>query len=151
MPPLLVTADPCPWMKIAEAERKQKVVEIAGKLCHPRIALYHASVGLAPNDEVSWCSSFVNWCVEEAGEVGTNLPNARSWLEWGVPLEKPRRGCIVVLWRNDPKSWEGHVGFYEKHTAGGEMVQLLGGNQGNRVCSAPYADQRVLGYRWPAP
>jgi uncharacterized protein (TIGR02594 family) len=151
MPELVVTARlPAPelWMRVAEAERKRKVEEVPGKGSNPRIEEYLFAVGMEPDDEISWCSAFVDWVFDQVGIEGTGRANARSWLSWGEPSEA-RRGAVCVLWREDPKGWKGHVGFYEKHTAGGDMVQLLGGNQGNRVCSAAYDDARVLGYRWP--
>ena len=72
--------------------------------------------------------------------------DARSWLGWGVELDEPRPGCVVVLKRGNPPS--GHVALYE--SGDGETLQLLGGNQRNQVCVRPYPARRVLSYRWPA-
>jgi uncharacterized protein (TIGR02594 family) len=120
---------------------------VPGQGSNPRIDEYLKTVGMAPDDEISWCSAFVNWCIEQAELKGTGKANARSWLDWGEPCE-PQRGAVCVLWREDPKGWKGHVGFYMKHDA--KKVQLLGGNQGNSVCNATYPIERVLGYRWPS-
>ena len=49
---------------------------------NPRIRLYHGTTsGGAMPDEVAWCSSFVNFCVEQAGLSGTDSKAARSWLK----------------------------------------------------------------------
>jgi hypothetical protein len=57
-------------------------------------------------------------------------------------------GCITVLYRDDPDSWKGHVGFFLR--ADSESVYLFGGNQLGRVCENAYPRESVLGYRWPA-
>ena len=93
---------------------------------------------------MSWCSSFVNWCVTRAGLVGAISKAARSWLDWGEACE-PQYGCICVLWRGAPSGWQGHVGILvgEDHS----NVYLLGGNQSNRVRVSRYPKSQVLGYR----
>ncbi|HEX5760734.1 MAG TPA: TIGR02594 family protein [Thermoanaerobaculia bacterium] len=67
---------------------------------NPRIVEYHRTTSLrATDDEVPWCSAFVNWCMREAGLRGTGSAAARSWLTWGSRLATPRRGCVTVLRR----------------------------------------------------
>jgi len=51
---------------------------------------------------------------------------ARSWLNWVEALDAPVPGCVAVLYRDDPCSWEGQVGFYLRHDA--SFFYLLGGN-----------------------
>jgi uncharacterized protein (TIGR02594 family) len=104
-------------------------------------------------DETSWCSAFVNWCMRQAGKPGTNNAAARSWLSYGQALGNPRPGCIVVLWRESPSSWKGHVGFFDGWDVG-NRIRLLAGNQGggvdwDEVCVTSFPQERVLGYRWP--
>ena len=54
---------------------------------NPRITQYHEGANIRGyNDKASWCSSFVNWCLDQVG--------------------------IVVLSCDDPSGWKGHVGFY---------------------------------------
>lgn len=72
---------------------------------------------------------------------------ARSWLNQLSPLDSPRLGAVTVLWRKSPDSWQGHVGLWMGEHSG--QVLLLGGNQNDRVCIAPYSTSRILGYRWP--
>lgn len=137
------------WLEIAEAEVGIK--ERPGPdEHHPRILEYLATCETLPEsmraqDETSWCSAFVNWCVEQAGHTGTNRANARSWQNWGTGLIEPMHGCIVTLWRDRIDSWKGHVGFLVGIDA--EHVELLGGNQSNSVCYLRYPRSRVLSYR----
>jgi uncharacterized protein (TIGR02594 family) len=114
-------------------------------------------------DSTSWCSAFVCYCFEQAGIQGTRRANARSWLQWGMPLGSPKFGCVTIFWRGDPEikhesKGPGHVGFYTGF--GGDKLLLLGGNQGNAVTvkevTVPVQKNRkgqpvggLLGYRWP--
>ncbi len=121
---------------------------------NPRILEYLKTTGQQTNaDETSWCSAFVNWCMRQAGKPGTNNAAARSWLTYGQALGNPRPGCVVILWRESPSSWKGHVGFFDGWDVG-NRVRLLAGNQGggvdwDEVCVTAFPQERVLGYRWP--
>ena len=144
-----------PWLEIAQHELLAGVSEIAGPGDSQRIVEYHQTTTLrATDDEVPWCSSFVNWCVQKAGLDPTKSARARSWLFWGKRLQVPPYGCIVVLNRangpQDPSVLEapGHVGFY-LGPASQELILVLGGNQSNAVNVKRYAKNRVLGYQWP--
>ena len=133
------------WMAVAM--REVGVKEKVGAADNPRIVAYHATTDGPAPDSVPWCSSFVNFCITEAGLVGTNRKNARSWTTWGRPIDKPVPGCIVVLWRESPTSELGHVGFY----VGMEdsNVRLLGGNQGDAVNIASFKADRIIAQRIP--
>ena len=116
---------------------------------NPRISQYHAHTNIAGyDDKASWCSSFVNWCLAEVGVPGTGSALARSWLDWGQPLAAPQPGCIVVLSRDEPTGWKGHVGFFLRCDAAN--IYLLGGNQLDQVREHFYPTRAILGYRWPA-
>jgi uncharacterized protein (TIGR02594 family) len=134
-------------MEHAERELARGVRELPGVQHNTRILEYHDATSLrATNDEVPWCSSFVNWCLQHAGYEGTQSAVARSWLRWGEELDRPTYGCITVLSRPG-NPWQGHVGFYTDHRH--DAVLLLGGNQSNAVSIAAYDPSRVLSYRWP--
>jgi uncharacterized protein (TIGR02594 family) len=134
------------WMTAALGERG--VRRFGAGQSNPRIVEYNGHTHLVGyDDKISWCSSFVNWCFGMAGVDGTGSALARSWLEWGVALEQPQYGCVVVLTRDDPAGWKGHVGFYLSHDA--ESIHLLGGNQLEEVRELAYPLHSVLGYRWP--
>ncbi|MFC5460334.1 TIGR02594 family protein [Massilia niabensis] len=112
-----------------------------------RIVEYNYYTNLRGHDnKVSWCSSFVNWCLAQSGIAGTGSALARSWLEWGILLESPVPGCIVMLTSDDPNSWKCHVGF---SFALEDFVVLLGGNQLEEVREHCDPVTSVLSYRWP--
>jgi uncharacterized protein (TIGR02594 family) len=132
------------WLTVAK--RELGVAEVPGSGNNPRIVLYHTATTLgAKDDEVPWCSAFVNWALARGGVKGTNNAMARSFLKWGIECA-PRIGAIVVFKRGEPPA--GHVAFWVG--AGDGRVRVLGGNQGDRVSIASYPAGDVLAYRWPA-
>jgi len=144
-PSPIVEHEEFPWMSIATSEIGQK--EVPGGGDNPRILEYLRSTDLdarsASKDATPWCSAFVNWCVEKSGFAGSNSAWARSWLSWGKPVARPRRGCIAIFTRGNG----GHVAFYVGSQ--GPEYRVLGGNQGDTVCVASYAKTRLLGFRVP--
>jgi uncharacterized protein (TIGR02594 family) len=136
------------WLAVARIE--MGVAQYPPGQSNPRITEYHAHTNIRGyDDKASWCSSFVNWCMAQVQIAGTASALARSWLEWGEPLAQPVAGCVAVLYRDEPDSWKGHVGFFLR--ADEQSVYLLGGNQLGCVCENAYPRDSVLGYRWPAP
>lgn len=133
------------WLVIALNEVGVK--EIAGAGTHPRISQYMQTVRLPASepDETPWCSAFVNWCISQAGQQGTDSAAAKSWMGWGQKLTVPTLGCIAVLWRDSPQSPNGHVGFRIRSEGG--TIWLLGGNEDDQVMIKPYPVARVLCYR----
>ena len=120
---------------VARAELKTGVAEVSGPGNNPRIVMYHRSTnhGAGTDDHVAWCSSFVNFCVEQAGMIGTNSQAARSWQNWGQNVSaNPREGDIAVFARGALGGVLGHVGFFVEDL--GSEINVLGGNQSNRVC-----------------
>lgn len=141
------------WLEIAL--RELGVCEIRGGE-NKRIIEYHSTTGLAAKeDEIPWCSSFVNWCMGKAGIDGTDSAAARSWLNWGVVLEEPLEGCVCVIktrTKGDKATGSAsgyHVGFF----AGikDNRIKLLGGNQGDSVKFSTFGlgSYQIVGYRWP--
>ena len=119
---------------------------------NPRILEYLRSCDLDESDQetegTSWCSAFVNWCIQQSGGKGTRNAMARSFQSWGRKLDKPEKGCIVVLWRGSPLAETGHVGFFYGYSNGDtSKLILLGGNQDDRVCFKEYPTSRVVAYR----
>ncbi|NHM19630.1 TIGR02594 family protein [Tritonibacter mobilis] len=115
---------------------------------NPAIVEMYASVGhdWVEHDSVAWCAAFVGHCLEKAGLKSTRRLNARSYLDWGIPVDlvEAQPGDIVVFSRGS-KSWQGHVGFFVKTT--GAMIEVLGGNQSDAVNIQRYAKSRLLGVR----
>lgn len=124
------------------------IKEVAGKKDNPEVLKYFDVMGYdgsKMHDETAWCSAFVNWCAIQAGFPASGQLTARSWLNIGMEVNTPITGDIVVLWRNSPSDWRGHVGIYIKETDG--WIYLLGGNQSNQVKISAYRRPRVLGFR----
>lgn len=94
----------------------------------------------------AWCAAFVNATLSKSGMQGTGALNARSYLDWGQPVDQPQRGDVAVFSRGDPNGWQGHVGFFDSFGPDGK-VNVLGGNQGDRVSIAGYDPGTLLGFR----
>jgi len=135
------------WYLIAQKELG--IHETSGPEATVRIIEYNKHTSLkATSDEVAWCSSFANFCIDSAGLLGTHSAAARSWLDWGVKLTKPRLGCIVVFKRGtDPNA--GHVAFCDHPDISNGIIRVIGGNQGDAVKLARFPVANVIGYRWP--
>jgi uncharacterized protein (TIGR02594 family) len=143
-----------PWFEIARMYEKMGVMEIPGVENHPMILSFYnyttlKGSKLAQNEATPWCSAFACAVMEQAGIKSTRSAAARSWLKWGRELESPRPGCIVVFDSSDPTNKNAaHVAFLWGDRAD-DRVDVLGGNQRNKVCVAPYLRSDVIGYRWP--
>ena len=75
--------------------------EEPGTADNPVIMEMYASVGHThvEHDSVAWCAAFVGHCLEKGGIRSTRQLNARSYLDWGVPVEvsDARQGDIGVI------------------------------------------------------
>lgn len=135
-----------PWLEAAFSQHG--VHEISGPKAHRQIQAYHSTTALrATSDEVPWCSAFVNWCMVQARQRGTGSAAARSWLEWGEPLQRPRLGCVVILQSSRGPN-AGHVGLYWMQR-NASQIWLYGGNQDNAVGVKAYPRIDIIGLRWP--
>jgi uncharacterized protein (TIGR02594 family) len=144
--------DPAPSVlapfDVAKAELARNIVEFPGLANNnPRIVLYHSTTsdGPAP-DETPWCSSFVNYCVEQAGLVGTNSKAARSWHDqhWGHDVTGSAQAGDIVVWHRFGAGDDGgHVAFLIDQTD--TALRVLGGNQSNKVCVQTYPRNGELG------
>ena len=152
-----ISIDVPPWFQVAL--REEGVTEIPGPANNPKILEYHITTSLdrdlARKDSTAWCSSFVNWCMEQVESVGTDSAWAKSWNNWQLKLEVPRIGCVVVFSRDTATKSGGHVGFFigENDTS----IEVLGGNQGDKVSRLSFPKKgrkgafyyKLLSYRWP--
>ena len=66
---------------------------------NPEILKYFHEIGYTDikEDEIPWCSAFVNWCVMKAGLPITKNLAAKSWLGWGKKVMVPEIGDIAVF------------------------------------------------------
>lgn len=98
---------------------------------------------------VPWCAGFINFVLNKTGYVSTNNLLASSYHFYGIKVNDPTQGDIVLLKRNGGSGR--HVAFfYGYHFENGvEYVLLLGGNQDNMVNIKAYPLQQVVEYRRP--
>lgn len=115
---------------------------------NPAIMEMYASVGHThvEHDSVAWCAAFVGHCLEQAGIRSTRKLTARSYLDWGVPVDlvDAQQGDIGVIPRGS-SSWQGHVFFIDRIE--GQCVWGLGGNQDDAVNVKRYPVSKLLGVR----
>ncbi len=129
------------------------VKDILGTANNQDILDYAKEVGFKDffSDDTSWCSLFACWVLYRCNCKISGSLAARSWLELTETTDKPVIGDIVILWREAPNSWKGHVGFYIKDRLinGKPFVTLLSGNQSDQVKIDDFPKEKVLGYRKP--
>ena len=119
-----------------------------GPADNPIIMEMYASIGhdWVEHDSVAWCAAFVGHCLERAGIRSTRKLTARSYLDWGVPVDfaDAQQGDIGVIPRGS-SSWQGHVFFIDRIE--GQWVWGLGGNQNDAVNVKRYPVSKLLGVR----
>ncbi len=164
MPPLLQRPLSLDFTLFDLAARTLGEVEGVGLTDNPLIRWGHRLSGGESPDDVAWCSSILNAWAHLRGTPRSNSKAARSWLTVGDRLHDPayaRRGWdVVVLTRGDgpqpgPEvlAAPGHVGLFSRYLNDGAQVEVLGGNQGNRVSVAAYNADRILAVQrvWAPP
>jgi len=140
-----------PWISVAE--HFTGITETRGAVDNPQILeMYRlCGYGWVKDDETPWCAAFVGACLALSGYKNTGKLNARSYLNFGQRLDKPRKGCIAVFWRGNRNGAFGHVAFFEREED--DSIIVLGGNQGEgnteAVNTKSYPKSRLLGYVWP--
>lgn len=133
------------------AYREFGVKEFEGHKNNPRIQTYFTTVsGNHTQDSVEWCAAGLNFALIMANYEGTGSPIARKFNQWGVKLDEPEKGCIVVLWRESINSWKGHVTIFESWLdEDKELFFGLGFNQDDKVGIDLFDSAKVLSYRAP--
>lgn len=115
----------------------------------PEMASYAA---LYRSDDIAWCGLTAAYALAKHGirpPFGAKDTErflwANSFPAWGLKLDAPRVGCIVVFkWQ----SGGGHIGLLDRLE--GQTLWVLGGNQSDAVTVAPFAwDSNVVGFFWP--
>jgi uncharacterized protein (TIGR02594 family) len=143
-----------PWLH--EAARLLGTREVKGDGQHP--ALQGMAIALKllnfEDDRDPWCTMFIAHCLKTAlpdEPLPKHLIWSRAYAKWGVPLQEPIRGCVVVTWRGKDKALDlGHAFFYLED-AGERHLKGIGGNQSDSVSvSQSNRRDRVVGYRWPS-
>lgn len=138
------------------AQRFVGIKEVQGPASNPAVlAMLQLDNSWVQDDEVAWCSAFVNYICWLLRLPRSKSLAARSWLGVGRPITLGNSEVgfdVVILQRGDgvqpgPEvlNANGHVGLYAGQDAA--RVQLLAGNQGNTVSVAGFPVERVLGVR----
>jgi len=139
------------------AQRFTGIQELPGGQNHPLVQWWLSLCGFALDspDEIPWCSAFVNGIAWELRLPRSKSAAARSWLNVGSPVSlaqaEPGFDVVVIQRGTAPQPGpevlkaSGHVGFF----AGveGDMISILGGNQGNAVTVDRFNKSRLLGVR----
>jgi uncharacterized protein (TIGR02594 family) len=124
------------------------LTEGPGPADNPKIIEMYASVGhdWVEHDSVAWCAAFVGHCLEKAGIRSTRKLTARSYLDWGVPIDvaNAQQGDVGVIPRGN-STWQGHVFFIDRIE--GAWVWGLGGNQDDAVNVKRYPVAKLVGVR----
>jgi len=138
------------------AQRFVGISGVEGTASNPHVlAMLRLDEAWPENDEVPWCSAFMNYVAWLLRLPRSKRLRARSWLLVGqsIALEEALPGFDVVILKrgggNQPGpeviEAKGHVGWYAGTE--GDRVLLLGGNQSNSVSIARYPKNRILGIR----
>ena len=145
-----------PMTPLKVAESFVGLMEIPGEETHdPTILGMLQLVDKGANaDEVPWCSAFVHACTRPLGLPQTKSLRARSWLTVGkkIALDEAEPGFDLVIFTrdgapSDPKviKAKGHVAWFLALTS--THVEVLGGNQDDRVGRAEFPRRDVIGVR----
>lgn len=129
------------------AQKEAGTVEWA-KGDNPQVVKYFRDSGNPgiTDDETAWCAAFVGAMLARSGVKPTGALNARSYLDWGLPVErKDARAGDIVVFRRGTSSWQGHVAFLVKDR--GATLDVLGGNQSDAVNIKGYSAAQLLGIR----
>ncbi len=138
------------------AQRFVGISEVKGNVSNTQVlAMLQLDNPGITNDEVPWCSAFVNYVTWLLRLPRSKSLMARSWLTVGRSIQAQDAivDCdIVVLKRGEGNQPDadvldapGHVGFFAGWQNG--KILVLGGNQNNQVSIASYTFDRVLSIR----
>lgn len=132
---------------LIEARKHIGLKEIKGSAHNGTIVQFWKAIkrGGIKDDETPWCAAFVGAMLETVGVISTRFESAKSYEKWGVKLDAPAVGCVVVFTRDGG----GHVGFVVGQDKAGNLL-VLGGNQGDAVNIKTFPRSRATSYRWPA-
>ncbi len=137
------------------AQRYDGIKEVGGAVDNPTIlAMLRLDNEWPQNDEVPWCSGFMNHICWLARLPRSKSLMARSWLTVGkgITLDQAEPGDVIILKRGSgdqpgPEVLKapGHVGFYAGRFD--SVIEVLGGNQSDTVKVSRYPVKRLLGVR----
>jgi uncharacterized protein (TIGR02594 family) len=130
------------------ASRFFGIHEVAGAVHNPIIvAMLSLDNKWAVEDEIPWCSAFINFICFILGIPRSHSLAARSWVTIGseIPLSEAKPGFTIVVLKRGTNPSQGHVAFYASQDE--NEVILLGGNQGNSVSLSRFKKSDVIAVR----
>lgn len=141
-----------PWLVEAQHDLGMKEL-VAGEL-NPNVrAMFTLATNYPPkliSKKTPWCAAAVCAWLERAGVRSPRTARAADFARYGtaVELEHAQPGDIVVFGKVDPDAGgSGHVALLWQRR--GELVDVLGGNQNQKVCIAPRPVARIVAIRRP--
>jgi uncharacterized protein (TIGR02594 family) len=101
------------------------------------LACYEVTGNNYRGDNTPWCAGYVSYILDRAGVPSLKTLGSQAYKNYGSEIdwrtfENVRANDIVVLTRNDDQRF-GHVGFFRGYNPSTRRVQLLGGNQSDKV------------------
>lgn len=116
---------------------------------------HHIKRYMKERENMSWCAGFVSYVLEksEVKQLGYNysakqIYNKAKKLGWEV--KEPQAGDLIIFWRDNPKSWKGHIGIIEEVRE--NIIIVIEGNKGkypakvNRFIYNKSDIPKLLGY-----
>src|ERR1700704_1751416 len=102
------------------------------------------------HDAVAWCGLTVAYCMAKNGirpvfgkSENERFLRAGAWRAFGVRLDKPKLGCVMVFTRNGG----GHVALYEGEEGNDYLIR--GGNQSDAVNLMRMHKSKFTAAVWP--
>jgi uncharacterized protein (TIGR02594 family) len=141
-----------PWL--TEAHKDLGLRELVAGDLNPEVRAYFKHTRFPPEmitKKTAWCAAAICAWLERAGYRSPRTARASGFARYGtaVELQRAQRGDIVVFGKADPDAGgSGHVALLW-HPQSASEWQVLGGNQGNRVCIALRPVARVVAVRRP--
>ena len=135
------------WIGLHESMSGEKVnaniahmLEVMGRFTEEDRAGWH-------DDKTPWCGLFAGYCLGVSDRfVVKHWYRAGEWNDVTMTkLDVPYYGCVVTFKRQGG----GHVGFVVGEDERGNLM-VLGGNQADSVCVAPFKRERATGFYWPS-
>ncbi len=112
-----------------------------------------ADISWYNNDSIPWCAVFANAMCDLVGLKETKSALAKSFLSWGTKISieeaaKDNTNVVGIFHRGDKNSGSGHVAILKDISADKKFANMLGGNQGDKVCIQRFKlDDKFITFR----
>lgn len=150
-----------PWFTLAQTEMKEwqdkGLKESAGEGLQ-KVIRYFQAVNYDTDKNEPWCGAFVGYCLSECNPTFKSTlvkggATAANWMKWGdtnlrqFDLRDIPKGAIVVT-HPMSEGTSGHVGFAVGKVTGTEKIEVLGGNQSDRITIEHIHKNKIRHIRW---